>query len=48
MRDITLSSNDGVRDIPALRVHARTEGYFGDETTENKIITDSEPIPWMF
>jgi|GEM_PF-727934 len=48
MRDITLSSNDGVRDIPALRVHARTEGYFGDETTENKIITDSAPIPWMF
>lgn len=48
MRGIELRSNQGTMDVPELQYHARTQGRFGDESTEISIVTKTEGVPSLF
>lgn len=48
MRDVELQSNEGTLEVPELQYHVRTQGRFGDETTEASLVTKFEGTVPLF
>jgi hypothetical protein len=48
MREIVLERRENSMKIPVLQYHAKTTGWFGDESTEAVSITETEGAPSLF
>jgi len=48
MRGIVLEGAEETREIPALQFHAKTTGWFGDNSTESIIVTEAEGVPSLY
>ena len=48
MRDVELRSNEGTLKVPELQYHVHTQGRFGDETTEARLVTTFEGALSLF